>query len=127
VRAAPARAAAAAAGRAAEAAARAWLEQQGLACVAANFRTRVGELDLVMRDRGVLVIVEVRSRSRDTWGGAAASVDAHKQRRIVAATSRLLAVRPAWARERLRFDVLAVAGTAPDWRFDWIRDAFRPG
>lgn len=114
-------------GHAAEAAARAWLETRGLACLAANFRARVGELDLVMRDGDVLAIVEVRYRASAAWGGAAGSVDAFKQRRIVAATARLLALRPAWARERLRFDVVAVTGVAPDWRFEWLRDAFRPG
>lgn len=114
-------------GRAAESAARAWLEARGLACLVANFRARVGELDLVMRDGDVLAIVEVRYRAGDAWGGAAASVDAFKQRRIVAATARLLALRPAWARERLRFDVVAVTGSAPEWRFEWLRDAFRPG
>jgi putative endonuclease len=115
------------AGRAAEAAPRTWLEARGLDCLAANIRARVGELDLVMRDDDVLAIVEVRYRASDAWGGAAASVDAFKQRRIVAATARLLALRPAWARERLRFDVVAVSGAAPDWRFEWLRDAFRPG
>jgi putative endonuclease len=123
----PRRAAAAEAGRAAELAARAWLEMQGLVCLASNFRARVGELDLVMRERDVLVIVEVRNRARVRWGGAAATVDARKQQRIVAAAARLLALRPAYARQRMRFDVVAVDGSAPDWRFDWIRDAFRPG
>jgi putative endonuclease len=113
------------AGRAAEAAARAWLEDRGLACLLANFRARVGELDLVMRDGDVVAIVEVRYRASAAFGGAAASVDAFKQRRIVAATARLLALRPALAQARLRFDVLAVSGSAPDWRFDWLQDAFR--
>lgn len=114
------------AGRAAEVAARAWLESQGLACVATNFRARVGELDLVMRDGDVVAIVEVRHRASGTHGGARESVHAFKQRRIVAATGRLLATRPALSNARLRFDVVAVEGAAPDWRFDWIRDAFRP-
>jgi putative endonuclease len=112
-------------GRAAELAARSWLEARGLACLAANFRARVGELDLVMRDADVIAVVEVRYRATAAWGGAAASVDGFKQRRIVAATARLLALRPALARERLRFDVLAVSGTAPDWHFEWLQDAFR--
>jgi putative endonuclease len=85
----------------------------------------VGELDLVMRDADVIAVIEVRYRATDAWGGAAASVDAFKQRRIVAATARLLTLRPALARERLRFDVLAVTGTAPDWHYEWLKDAFR--
>jgi putative endonuclease len=112
-------------GREAESAARAWLESRGLAFVCANFRARVGELDLVMREGDVLVVVEVRQRTRDGYGGALGSVHAGKQRRIVAATGWLLATRPALARARVRFDVVGVEGTAPEWRFDWVRDAFR--
>lgn len=112
-------------GRAAEAAARAWLEARGLTTLFANFRARVGELDLVMREAELVVIVEVRYRANSGWGGAAGSVDVFKQRRIVAATGRLLAARPALAQSRLRFDVVTVGGAAPDWRIDWIRDAFR--
>jgi putative endonuclease len=114
-------------GRAAEAAVRAWLEAQGLACVETNFRARVGELDLVMRDGDVVAIVEVRHRATASHGGARESVHAFKQRRIVAATGRLLATRPALSNARLRFDVVAVEGAPPEWQFDWIRDAFRPG
>jgi putative endonuclease len=78
-----------------------------------------------MRDPDVIAVIEVRYRATDAWGGAAASVDAFKQRRIVAATARLLTLPPALARERLRFDVLAATGTAPHWHNEWLKDAFR--
>jgi putative endonuclease len=72
-----------------------------------------------------VAIVEVRHRSRAGYGGAAASVHAAKQRRIVAAAGVLLAARPRLAGARIRFDVVAVEGDPPAWRFEWIRDAFR--
>jgi putative endonuclease len=114
----------------AERAARAFLEERGLAFVAANVRTRAGELDLVMRDGTLLVIAEVRARASSAYGGAAASVDARKQRRIIAATGLMLRIRPALATLRLRFDVLAISGVVGDtyaggFRIEWIRDAFR--
>jgi putative endonuclease len=113
-----------------ERAARAFLEERGLAFVAANVRTRAGELDLVMRDGTLLVIAEVRARASSAYGGAAASVDGRKQRRILAATGLLLRLRPALAALRLRFDVLAIGGVVADaradgFRIEWIRDAFR--
>src|SRR5690554_5120004 len=48
------------------------LQAAGLALLARNFRTRFGELDLVMREAGVLVFVEVRYRANNDYGGAAA-------------------------------------------------------
>jgi putative endonuclease len=114
----------------AERAARAFLEARGLAFVAANVRTRAGELDLVMRDGALVVIAEVRARAATAYGGAAASVDARKQRRILAATGLLLRLRPELAALRVRFDVVAISGVVGDtypggFRIEWIRDAFR--
>jgi putative endonuclease len=54
--------------------ARAELERAGLACLAANYTTRHGELDLVMREKQTIVFVEVRYRKSATHGDAAASV-----------------------------------------------------
>ena len=72
-------------GAQAEALAAQYLEARGLVILARNFRTRRGEIDLVARDGDTLVFVEVRYRSRSDFGGAAASVTARKQQRIVAA------------------------------------------
>ena len=47
---------------------------QGLTLVARNFRRRLGELDLIARCGDVLVIAEVRTRSSNAYGGAAASI-----------------------------------------------------
>ena len=50
-------------GRAAEDAAVAFLESQGVEIVTRNFRRRLGELDIVARERDTLIIVEVRMRT----------------------------------------------------------------
>ncbi len=107
-------------GEAAEELAARFLAAQGLAILARNYRTRLGEVDIVAREGAVLVFLEVRLRSWSAWGGAAASVDARKQRRIVAAArhylSRLRAEPPC------RFDVLTLDG--PVGPPAWIRGAF---
>ena len=105
--------AAQAAGSAAESAAADFLARQGLAIVARNYRTRMGEIDLVARDGEVLVFVEVRMRSSDRYGGGAESIGAHKQARIVAAArqylSRLRREPPC------RFDVVTLDSGHPEW------------
>ncbi|MEW6589815.1 MAG: YraN family protein [Pseudomonadota bacterium] len=106
-------------GRQAEAQAEAFLAAHGLVPVARNWRCRFGEIDLVMRDGATLVFVEVRSRRRSDFGGAAASVTAAKQHKLAAAARQYLAglkTTPA-----CRFDVVALEGDAPP---AWIRNAF---
>ena len=97
------------------------LRQQGLKPVARNWRSRGGELDLVMRDGDTLVIAEVRQRSSAAFGGALASVDARKRGRIIQTTQLFLAEHPQFADAPVRFDVLALDGSG---RIDWLKAAF---
>lgn len=110
-------------GDAAEALALSHLQCAGLRLVQRNVHTPGrggGEVDLVMREPdGTLVFVEVRRRSRNDYGGAAASVTPLKQRRIVFAARHILArmrdVPPC------RFDVVALDGNGG---INWIKAAF---
>ncbi len=95
-----------------------FLARQGLEVIARNFRTRLGEIDLVARDGATVVFVEVRLRSSARFGGAIESIDARKRRRIEAAARQFLArVRP---EPPCRFDVVALEDGAPRW----LRAAF---
>ncbi len=111
-------------GRAAEEAAARFLERQGCRILAANFRAKGGELDLVVLDGAVLAIVEVRYRASDRYGGAAASITHPKRARIVRAARVLLASNPPLAKLRARFDVVEVSGPAEDLRCKLIQGAF---
>ena len=114
------------AGLRAEDAAATYLRAQGAHILLRNFRCRCGELDIVARlGPDDLAIVEVRTRSSDAFGGAAASVDAGKRRRLVRAASLLLQQRRDLARLRVRFDVIVVRDPCSDTpRIDWIKHAF---
>jgi putative endonuclease len=108
-----------------ERAASAFLQGHGLVAIAANARYRDGELDLVMRDGDTLVFVEVRHRRSDGHGGAAASVDAAKQRKVVRAAQRFLLANVQFAERPCRFDVVEATGDPGAPRLNWLRDAFR--
>jgi len=69
-------------GAAAEALAASYLAARGLTIVQRNYRCRGGEIDLIARDREVLVFVEVRLRRNRAFGTAAESITAAKRRRI---------------------------------------------
>jgi putative endonuclease len=98
----------------------AFLESRGFTIVARNFLRRVGEIDVAARDGDLLLIVEVRTRSSERYGGAAASIGPAKQRHIAGTAALLLQQRPELRRCRVRFDVIVVR----DGSIDWIRHAF---
>lgn len=113
-------------GAAAEALAARHLEAHGLKVLGRNLACPAGELDLVCLDRGVLVIVEVRQRSRADFGGATASVDSRKRRRLLRAAAYHWQRRPDWRSRLVRFDVVGIAATAAGGcEITWLRDAFR--
>ena len=95
------------------------LRGAGLLLLERNWRCRLGEIDLIAEDRGVLVFAEVRMRRAFAFGGAGESVTAAKRARLVAAARLYLSRR---GETQCRFDVFLVDGPAGDVR--WIRDAF---
>jgi putative endonuclease len=107
-------------GRTAEDIAVAFLETRGVEIVARNFRCRMGELDVVGREADTLIIVEVRMRASNRFGGAAASVDFRKQAKLQRAAALLLQQRKDLAGLRVRFDVVALSPTG----IEWIKHAF---
>lgn len=108
-------------GAAAEDRALAHLQAAGLRLLARNYRVaagpraRGGEIDLILRARdGTVVFVEVRHRADARHGGAAASIGATKQARLIFAARHWLQ-RQAGALPPCRFDVVAIDGEALQW------------
>jgi len=106
-------------GTAGERTAEQYLVSQGLQTVTRNYHCRTGELDLVMRQGNVLVFVEVRVRRHRGFGGALASVDSRKQRRLILAAQHYLQ-QTHWDGP-CRFDVVGLDGHD---RPEWISNAF---
>lgn len=110
-------------GQAAELLAEAYLRDQGLTPVARNVHFKTGELDLVMQDASGLVFVEVRSRNSNRFGGAAASITAAKQRRLI--NSALLYCQRNGIDLPWRIDVIAITRLPgqPEPEIHWIPSA----
>jgi putative endonuclease len=91
-----------------------YLRQHGLKLIAQNYRCRFGEIDLIMQDGEMLVFIEVRLRNSNKFGGASASIDFHKQRKLICTAqlylSRLSYIPPC------RFDAILLKSPAPQAR-----------
>jgi putative endonuclease len=103
---------------------RAWqhLMAHGARLLQRNFRSRRGEIDLIVQDRDSVVFVEVRYRTNPNYGSGAESVDLRKQSRLIACAQHYLQVNPDTAHMPCRFDVIAINGS--DGSLTWIRNAF---
>ena len=101
-----------------------FLQQRGLRLLARNYRSRRGEIDIVMQDRDALVFVEVRYRHAGSYGHATESVTPHKQRRIIHCARCYLQQYRIDA-PAVRFDVVGIELRGGRVLIDWIRDAFR--
>ena len=114
----------AARGADAEQAAADHLGRAGLSLLARNYRSRHGEIDLVMQEGAVLVFVEVRYRARSDYGLPAETVDRRKQARLRATAEHFLQRRARRCNSPCRFDIVAVTPGREGPRVEWLRDAF---
>jgi putative endonuclease len=69
-------------GKAGEAAAKSYLEQQGYQITEINYRCSFGEIDIIARDKDTLVFVEVRTKTSLSFGCPEESITAEKARRL---------------------------------------------
>ncbi|NLM40609.1 MAG: YraN family protein [Firmicutes bacterium] len=100
-----------------------YLEERGLTLLEKNFRTRCGEIDLVMRDRDTLVFIEVKFRASASHGGPLEAVTASKQRRIKRTALFYLSQAKVYY-DAVRFDVLGMTKANRDLEFIWVKGAF---
>ncbi|MDD2873674.1 MAG: YraN family protein [Azoarcus sp.] len=111
-------------GQLAEDIAAAHLTRHGLRILARNVRCRGGELDMIAIERGTIVFIEVRLRHNQRFGGAAASITADKQRRVIHAARWWLAGGGRQhANSPCRFDAI-LFDAADTAQIHWIRAAF---
>ena len=98
-----------------------FLQQQKLTLLESNYRCRFGEIDLIMREGDTVVFVEVRMRSSDRFGGAAASITAAKRLKLTRAARHYLAK---YDNDfPCRFDAILISGEQEN-EIEWIQNAF---
>jgi putative endonuclease len=100
-----------------------FLSAAGLTLITRNWRCRLGEIDLIMREGATLVFVEVRKRSALQFGGAGASISATKLKKLEAAAALYLADFPRAPDCRIDAVVFDVrVGAQDNVRPEWIKN-----
>ncbi len=101
-----------------------YLRLKGYSIIARNYRSRMGEIDIIAKEKGVLVFVEVKARSSNKFGSPKWAVTPKKQRKLsILALEYLKTNGPKGA--KARFDVVAIVNRKnqiPD--IELIKNAF---
>lgn len=100
-----------------------YLKNKGYSLIGRNYRTRFGEIDLILYRDGVLVFVEVKLRRGPGFGGPLEAVTPRKQATIrMIAEHYLAAKEPNF--ETVRFDVVGISMPGGEVKIQHIEDAF---
>jgi len=100
-----------------------YLKLKGYRILETNYRSSVGEIDIIAREKDTLVFVEVKARSSRRFGSAKGAVTPKKQRKISMAALDYLK-RTGQAEARARFDVVAIDTAAGQTAIEVVKNAF---
>ena len=99
-----------------------FLQKQKLKLIKKNYCTRMGEIDLIMRDQSTYVFIEVRLRKNPTHGHSFETITHPKQQRIINTAKHFLLSHNLYDQVDCRFDVI---GIEENQNIVWIQDAFQ--
>ena len=100
-----------------------YLKRRGYKIICRNYRSHLGEIDIIARHRGVLIFVEVKSRSTETFGSPKLAVTPAKQRKLSQVAWHYLQQHNL-TEASARFDVVTISGTKGSPFFEVIENAF---
>jgi putative endonuclease len=100
-----------------------FLRKMGYRILEQNYRTVLGEIDIIARDRDTLVFVEVKARTSGRYGNPKSAVTPRKQRKISMVALHYLKS-TAQSRIKARFDVVAIHSTNAAPQIELIKNAF---
>jgi len=110
-------------GRQGERLAAEYLQRAGYRILEKNYRTRLGEIDLIAQDGRTLVFVEVKTRGTKTFGAPQEAVTKKKQQQLIRVAQEYLG-REKLANRPARFDVVAVLFDKAEVVIELIKNAF---
>lgn len=100
-----------------------YLRGNGYKILARNYKTRLGEIDIIGKDKDTLAFVEVKTRRTDRFGGPLDAISDAKKRQISKAAILFLKENNLLDR-KARFDVVSILCPDKEAKVDLIKDAF---
>lgn len=101
-----------------------YLKKQGYEILFTNWRHKNWEIDIVARDKNMLIIVEVKTRKSSLYGNPEEAVHKKKQQFLVQACNVL--IHEIAHEGEARFDVVAIVKNGNEQDILHIKDAFYP-
>lgn len=86
-----------------------YLRAKGYEIICSNYRCRIGEIDLIAKDKDYLVFVEVKYRKDDRMGSPLDAVDYRKQQKIIK-VSQVFLLENHIDDVPIRYDVVGILG-----------------
>jgi putative endonuclease len=100
-----------------------YLKRQGYLIIEQNYRTRMGEIDIIAKDNETIAFVEVKSRSSAAFGSPKHAVTLQKKRKISKVALQYLKSTHQ-SHVRARFDVVAIFSNSGQDTIELIKNAF---
>lgn len=99
------------------------LKDNGYKILLRNYKTKLGEIDIIASDKGTICFIEVKTRQSDRFGSPAEAISSSKQRQISKVALAFLKERKLLDK-RARFDVVSILYSKDMPRLDLIKNAF---
>lgn len=97
-----------------------FLSEQGYIILEKNFRSKLGEIDLIGKSDGYLCFIEVKYRSTSDYGLPSEAVDNRKRRRIVCTALSYMNYHKLPPDTPCRFDIVVILNN----KYTLIKNAF---
>lgn len=101
-----------------------FLLNQSLKKLAKNYHSKMGEIDLIMKDTNTVVFIEVRYRKQKHFGSPEETVNYPKRRKIILTAQSYLQKHQQLQKYNCRFDILGVSTYNGQLEFNWLKNAF---
>lgn len=102
-----------------------YLKKHNLKLITRNYCCRFGEIDLIMKNKKVIVFVEVRRRNSTQYGHPFETINYAKQKKIILTAQRYLQESKMHENHPCRFDIVGVTLHAGQYQIEWCQNAFR--
>lgn len=100
-----------------------YLKEYHCEILAKNYRLKTGEIDIIVKDHGIIAFVEVKFRSNQYFGTPGQAVNIIKQRKIIN-TAMLYLQRTQQTQSLCRFDIVEIYRQCAEYKINWLKNAF---